>query len=196
MKAKRKALLACVISLIVIFGCLIFARSRTPAKDEVTVETPPLMAQIFTIDEKVPVESTEPDITEEPEPLYSEDDLECLAIAIYCEVGSDSICDECRYRVGDVILNRVADNRFPDTIQGVLEQPKQYGRFSVTGVVWPDRAQTEVEREAVERAYDVARQLLTDERHSDLYGQGYIWQAEFEQGIDGFWCDGTFFGKG
>lgn len=203
MKAKRKPMLVLCFILAAALVCLILARNSAEADEQPTVETPaPAVQMPMTYipvpsvdDECVQPEETEPDVPEEPEPLYAEEDLECLAIAIYCEAGSNGICDECRYRVGDVILNRVADDRFPDTIQGVLEQPRQYGMFGVTGVVWPERAQYEVEREAVERAYEVARQLLTDERHSDLYGQGYIWQAEFVQGSDGFWCDGTFFGR-
>lgn len=137
--------------------------------------------------------TTEP---ETPAPPYSEEDVELLAIAIYREAGGDACCDECRYRVGDVILNRVADSRFPDTIEEVLTQPHQYGNLSVTGVVWPERAQYDVEQNAVARAYETARNLLADERHSDLYGLDYVFQSEYVQGESGFWCDGTYFARG
>lgn len=136
--------------------------------------------------------------TEEPaeipqELTYSEEDLEYLAIAIYCEGGGNETCDECRYRIGDVILNRVSDNRYPDTIEAVLTQKSQYGRFYWTGIIWPSRAQ--YEPEAVQRAYDTALDLLTDERHSGLYGEGYIYQAEFKQGKDIIECCGNYFGR-
>ena len=126
----------------------------------------------------------------EPDPQ----DVEYLAIAIYCEAGADSISDETRYMVGDVILNRVADERFPDTIYDVLTQKAQYGRFYLTGIVWPDRAENACEAHAVARAREIAYNLLTG-THSELFGEGYIWQAEFKQGKGGVVRDGIFFGR-
>lgn len=122
------------------------------------------------------------------------DDVEMLACVIYQEAGGDACSDECRMYVGDVVLNRVADSRFPDTIEGVLTAKFQYGTFWKTGIVWPARAQNAGEAHAVERAYETARQLLSGD-HSEIFGQGYVWQAEFVQGQDGFWCDGMYFGR-
>ena len=110
-------------------------------------------------------------------------DWERLAIAIYQEAGGDACCDECRYRVADIVLNRVADDRFPDSIEAVLTQPKQYGTLSATGVVWPARASEPGEAHAVARAWAVAEDVLSG-NHSDLWGKGYIFQAEFPQGND------------
>lgn len=119
---------------------------------------------------------------------------EMLACGIYNEAGGDDCSDDCRRYVGDVMLNRVEDSRFPDTLEGVLTAPGQYGRFSKTGIVWAARAKEPGEAHAVERAYRIADELLAGE-HSELYGQGYVWQAEFEQGTEGFWCDGIYFGR-
>ena len=121
-------------------------------------------------------------------------DWERLAIVIYQEAGSDWISDETRRMVADVVLNRVADERFPDTIEGVLTQPWQYGRFCETGIVWPESAQYECNAHAVERARRIAEEVLCGQ-HSEIYGQGYIWQAEFSQGSEGFWQDGVYFGR-
>lgn len=126
----------------------------------------------------------------EPNP----DDVEMLACVIYQEAGGDACSDLCRYYVGDVVLNRVNDARFPDTLEGVLTQPGQYGTFSRTGVVWPSRASNPGEAAAVQRAYDTAYDLLSG-NHSELYGEGYIWQAEFSQGKDVIYLDGLYFGK-
>lgn len=120
--------------------------------------------------------------------------VDLLACVIYQEAGGDACSDLCRFMVGDVVLNRVADSRFPDTIEEVLTQRGQYGTFSKTGVVWPARADNPGEAAAVERAYDTARRLLSGE-HSELYGAGYIWQAEFIQGKDVIEVDGTYFGR-
>lgn len=130
-----------------------------------------------------------------PAPIVDEAELEMLACVIYQEAGADAASDEARYMVGDVVLNRIADERFPNTMEEVLTQERQYGRFCQTGVVWPDRAAKPEEAAAVERAYSTAFDLLTNEHHSQLYGQGYIWQAEFKQGRDIIAIDGIYFGK-
>lgn len=129
------------------------------------------------------------------EPPIDEHGVELLAMVIYQEAGSDYICDDCRRRVADVVLNRVDDERFPNTIEAVLTQKDQYGLYYYTGVVWPDRAKYSGEAHAVERARQIAREVL-EGNHSELYGNGYVWQAEFVQGTDGFWCCGIYFGRG
>lgn len=157
--------------------------------------------------ETEPTEITEPptEPETEPEPLESatdevsvyenyKRDLELLACVIYQEAGGDAVCDDCRYRIADVVLNRLMDPRFPDTIHDVLTAESQYGRFHWTGVVWPERASYDSEQHAVERAYEVATEVL-DGTHSDLYGKGYIWQAEFVQGTDVIYCCGHYFGR-
>ena len=131
----------------------------------------------FTITERL-ITGILPDVEPEEEaPAYSAEDLEMLACAIYCEAGGDACTDETRRMVGEVILNRVADPRFPDTIAGVLTQKSQYGRFHWTGVVWPSRAAHEPE--AVERAYRCAEAVLTEPR---LLPEDVVFQAEFVQG--------------
>lgn len=128
------------------------------------------------------------------EPELDEAEVEMLACVIYCEAGADSISDDTRRMVGDVVLNRVKDSRFPDSIEAVLTQRAQYGRFHWTGVVWPSRASQDSEQHAVDRAYRIARELLSGE-HSALYGEGYIYQAEFKQGSGSIESDGIYFGR-
>lgn len=148
-------------------------------------------------EEEIEVEIEEPveeEIEEEIE--VDPEDLELLACVIYQEAGADYCCDDCRRRVADVVLNRVGDDRFPDNIQDVLTQKRQYGRYYWTGVVWPERAKNDCEKHAVERAYRIAEEVLKGE-HSELYGEGYIWQAEFKQGTGVVYCDQCkiYFGK-
>ena len=143
-------------------------------------------------------EEVEADIEEpvEEEIEVDPEELELLACVIYQEAGADYCCDDCRRRVADVVLNRVEDDRFPDNIQDVLTQKRQYGRYYWTGVVWPERAKNDCEKHAVERAYRIAEEVLKGE-HSELYGEGYIWQAEFKQGTGVVYCDQCkiYFGK-
>ena len=125
------------------------------------------------------------------------EDWERLAIVIYQEAGGDSCCDMCRYRVADVVLNRVNDPRYPDTIEGVLMDNKyglQWGLLSVTGIVWPDKASEPGEAAAVQRAWDIAADVL-EGHHSDLTSD-YIWCSEYKQGSDVIYCDGIYFGEG
>ena len=150
------------------------------------------------ISEEPKEEEVEADIEEpvEEEIVVDPEDLEMLACVIYQEAGADYCCDDCRRRVADVVLNRVEDDRFPDNIQDVLTQKRQYGRYYWTGVVWPERAKNDCEKHAVERAYRIAEEVLKGE-HSELYGEGYIWQAEFKQGTGVVYCDQCkiYFGK-
>lgn len=112
-------------------------------------------------------------------PMYTDEELELLALVIYQEAGSDACTDDTRLKVGTVVMNRVADERFPDTLREVVLQRGQYGRLYWTGAEWPERANNEAEAHAVARAYDIAEQVLQGHRSlpSDT-----VYQAEFEQG--------------
>ena len=93
--------------------------------------------------------------------------------------------------VGTVVMNRVADPRFPNDLRGVLTQERQYGLLHWTGVVWADRASNPEEEHAVKRAYKCAEQILMGYRS---FGEDVIWQAEFIQGTEVVaYQDGTYF---
>ena len=172
--------------------------------EPVVEETKPVVKPTEAKPTEPVVKETEPEVEEiEPEAeetkpatesTVNQDELEMLACVIYQEAGGDAYCDECRYRVADVVLNRVADPRFPNTMYKVLTAKSQYGRFHWTGIVWPSRASHSGEAHAVERAYAVAEDVLNG-NHSALYGEGYIWQAEFVQGKDNVYCCGHYFGR-
>lgn len=149
-----------------------------------TTETLETVCEVIEESEPIEIEST-----------ISEEDIELLAMVIYQEAGGDDICDDCRRRVGDIVLNRVENKEFPNSIEEVLTEKRQYGEYYWTGVIWPERAKYSCEAHAVERARNIARELL-EGYHSELYGNGYIWQAGFEQGSEGFWCCGIYFGRG
>lgn len=114
---------------------------------------------------------------------YSAQDLELLALTIYQEAGADTCSDATRQMVGEVVLNRVADDRFPGTIFDVVLQRAQYGRLHWTGPVWPDRAELPQEAHAVQRAYDCAAALLSGSV-ARLLPADVVYQAEFPQGVE------------
>ena len=158
------------------------------------------------VDTVVPNPHEDTSIVIEDEPSYDgkgglecefKEDVERLACVIYQEAGGDTCCDLCRKRVADVVLNRVKDPRFKGTtIEEILidgDPAPQWGLYSVTGVVWPEKASYPEEAEAVQRAWDTAFDVL-EGNHSDLT-EDYIWCAEFPQGTDIIECCGIYFGK-
>lgn len=131
--------------------------------------------------EVVKVEPQEVEVPEEAEEVMG--DLELLALVIYQEAGGDACSDKARQMVGEVVLNRVADKRYPCTIEGVITQQAQYGRLHWTGPVWPERAKDPGEQHAVERAYRIAGDLLI-RKVDRILPRDVIYQAEFEQGTE------------
>lgn len=161
-----------------------------------TIDVEEPIEQVEVIDEeprKVDISSRELHAVA-PRPVVNQEDLEMLAIVIYQEAGGNECCDDCRRRVADVVLNRVNDPRFPNDIRSVLTAPRQYGLLYKTGVVWADRASNPGEKAAVDRAYRIAEEVLLGQ-HSELYGKGYIWQAEFRQGSEQVEHCGIYFGR-
>ena len=167
---------------------------ETKPVEKPTTPTPKPTEPEVEEDVEQPSETPSEPETDDTESAIDPSAREMLALVIYQEAGGDAHCDECRRRVADVVLNRVNDSRFPNTMYGVLTAPYQYGRLHWTGLVWPSRANNAGEKHAVERAYRIADEVLNGQ-HSELYGQGYVWQAEFTQGSSGFWHCGHFFGK-
>jgi spore germination cell wall hydrolase CwlJ-like protein len=51
-------------------------------------------------------------------------EVQCLAMSIYYEAKGESLAG--KYAVADVVLNRVEDGRFPDTICEVITQKNQF----------------------------------------------------------------------
>lgn len=98
---------------------------------------------------------------------YTDDDLYRMSHLIYGEAGSCS--RDMMLSVGSVVLNRVADDRFPDTIADVIFDPGQYS------CTWDGNYDREPSAEAVE----VARELLENGSAIDA---SVVWQAEFPQG--------------
>ena len=83
---------------------------------------------------------------------YTEEELDLLARLIYSEGGIESY--DTQLKIGSVVMNRVDDPYFPDTIREVIYQKNQ---FSVTftkldGVIMIDRPADE---EAKKAAYEI-----------------------------------------
>lgn len=126
-----------------------------------------------------------------PDKTYTDEELEILALIVYQEAGEDRVSDDTRRLVAQVFLNRVNDSRFPDSFYEVATAERQYGRLYWTGIVWPDRASTQLEAHAVERAYKIAQEVL--ESDDPICPEDVIFQAEFVQGDIYAEQDGMYF---
>jgi spore germination cell wall hydrolase CwlJ-like protein len=115
-----------------------------------------------------------------PKAMYTTDELFCLAAIIYNEAGGDACTDEHRALVGYVVLNRVNDPRFANSIRRVLETPGQYVGMQ-DGVKFSERYTAPGEKHAVERAYKVAQEVL-ENRNNIPIPETVVFQAEFVQG--------------
>ena len=60
------------------------------------------------------------------QPSYTEEDLYWLSHVLFAEAGCDWFPDWVQRDVASVVLNRVADPRYPNTIKGVIFDPGQY----------------------------------------------------------------------
>lgn len=133
-------------------------------------------------------------VFDEPAPSYTEEELNILALIVYQEAGGDSVSDYTRRLVAQVFLNRVADDRFPDTFYDVATSERQYGKLHWTGIEWPERASYESEKHAVDRAYEIAKEVL--ESDEPVCPATVVFQAEFIQGDIYAHQDGMYFCHG
>lgn len=139
----------------------------------------------------VHVDSTSDKTYTDSDKTYTDEELEILALIVYQEAGGDNVSDDTRRLVAQVFLNRVNDSRFPDSFYEVATAERQYGRLYWTGIVWPDRASSQAEANAVERAYKIAQEVL--ESNEPVCPEGVIFQAEFVQGEIYAEQDGMYF---
>lgn len=103
----------------------------------------------------------------ENEPTDAEIDI--LARVISAEAGSEACTDEMRYYTGSVVLNRVASDKFPDSIYDVVYEAGQY-QCVMNGMI--DRTPTEA-------SVEIAKDLLW---HGSWLPEGVVFGAEFVQG--------------
>jgi spore germination cell wall hydrolase CwlJ-like protein len=103
--------------------------------------------------------------------INATDELECMAINIYHEARSESLAGQ--FAVADVVMNRVTDKRYPDTICGVVKQAvmSEWGverglfipKKNMCQFSWYCDGQSDapVEQYAWLRAKEVARDIIT-----------------------------------
>ena len=185
-----------LLSLIFVLSGIIILRTQvsepedTPSEESVYVQPTPIVHEPV---ENI-VETVEDSLVHSdplPDKTYTDEELDILALIVYQEAGGDGVSDDTRRLVAQVFLNRVNDSRFPDSFYEVATAERQYGRLYWTGIVWPDRASSQAEAHAVERAYRIAQEVL--ESDEPVCPEGVIFQAEFVQGDIYAEQDGMYF---
>lgn len=185
-----------LLSLIFVLSGIIMLRNQgdapqdTPEEESVYVQPTPIVHEPV---ENI-VETVEDSLVHSdplPDKTYTDEELDILALIVYQEAGGDGVSDDTRRLVAQVFLNRVNDSRFPDSFYEVATEERQYGRLYWTGIVWPDRASSQAEAHAVERAYKIAQEVL--ESDEPVCPEGVIFQAEFVQGDIYAEQDGMYF---
>ena len=130
------------IILLALLLCIVYARATW---DEQPVTAPAVSAE----------ETAEPEQPEAPEPseapvyyemYFTEDDVAEVAKMLWGEARGCTRDNQ--IKCAWVVCNRVDDERFPDTIQGVLSQPSQFHGYSESFPV-------------TDELYDVAFDVLT-----------------------------------
>lgn len=111
--------------------------------------------------------------------LYKEEDLNLLAEVMFHENGSNS--DRCILYTGSVVLNRVHDKEFPNSIHDVLYQK---GQYSTTKLFFT--------KPIPKHIYELAKELLIFGSQLD---EAYLFQAMFVQTKEYIKVDTEYFCK-
>ena len=185
-----------LLSLIFVLSGIIMLRTQVDEPHDTPTEKPVYVQPNHAVHEPVEniVETVEESLVHSdpiPDKTYTDEELDILALIVYQEAGGDNVSDDTRRLVAQVFLNRVNDSRFPDSFYEVATQERQYGRLYWTGIVWPERASSQAEAHAVERAYKIAQEVL--ESDEPIFPEGVIFQAEFVQGDIYAQQDGMYF---
>ena len=131
-----------LIVLLALLICIVYARATW---DEQPVTAPTVTAEA----PSEPEQSEAPEPSEAPvyyEMYFTEDDVAEVAKMLWGEARGCTRDNQ--IKCAWIVCNRVDDERFPDTIQGVLEQPSQFHGYDPTYPVTSE-------------LYDVAFDVLT-----------------------------------
>lgn len=170
---------------VIAFGTLVAALVFTSAKAEMP------QGKTVEVQSVAEVEVT-PVPVAEPAEIVSIDQTEAMAMGIDAvissEVKSDIVSDATLVMVGNVILNRTEDSRYPDTVDQVLMQPYQFSCFSTTGMKWVGRAAND--QYFRQRCMNAAEAVMSGER---MLSYGVVYVSGVKQGAVEAQLDGLYF---
>jgi len=88
--------------------------------------------------------------------------LLCMALNIYHEARDQPVAGQ--VAVGQVVMNRVASSRYPDSVCGVVYDDMQFSWY------WDGKSDMPLEPRAWESSVLVARAVLAGSGHNDMEG--------------------------
>lgn len=125
MKQESRSLYILGLLMVLVILILGIAGFSTLKKKEQAEEQQITEAEHEVVEVQLPVEVVQSDVIVPREPEYYEE-LELLARIIHCENSNEVDGEEACWKTGSVIINRINDPNYPDTLEGVLNQPGQY----------------------------------------------------------------------
>lgn len=125
----KKFVLTLLIAVVILTGTS-FSTEMAPSATEVASIYRPIPTSCIEVNQRnyisKPITSNEiiAEEVEPDEPLATEEEIELLALLVMAEAEGE--CEEGQRLVIDVVLNRVDDPHFPNTIQEVVYQKNQF----------------------------------------------------------------------
>lgn len=116
---------------------------------------------------------------------YTEEDLYCLALNVYFEARGEPV--EGQYAVADVVLNRVLNADYPNTICEVVKQGQYYNWNPMIPIKhkcqfsWycDGRPDNPVDGKAFKQALTVANVVLNDVEYEAVVGNALFYHANY-----------------
>lgn len=120
--------------------------------------------ETYAPEQDIPMVEPVPETTETP---VDPDELYMMAHLLAGECHTYS--RECQLYTGSVVLNRVAHKSYPNSIEGVIYQPRQYACVR----------DGNYDREPTATNWEVAEELL---RNGSVLPRNVVFQSQFKQG--------------
>lgn len=129
------------------------------------------------------------------EPMPDEYEVECLATNVYHEARSENLAG--KYAVADVVLNRVRDDRYPNTVCGVIYQGEHKPSWKDPNILVPirnrcqfswycdGRSDEATEIDAYEESRLVAHQIMFSDKYRGLTEGATHYHTTF---VDPYWA--------
>ena len=86
----------------------------------------------------------------------------CLSLNVYWEARNQPVAGQ--VAVAQVVMNRVLDERYPNTVCGVVYENKQFSWY------WDGKPDVPYDQESWEQAQLIADAVIAGSGHSDLEG--------------------------
>lgn len=102
----------------VVIAIILIIRTSEPEKEIIYIESEPEIIEVEVEKEKIVT------VTIEPEFRFTDEEMELMAGVVHAEAGNQDMIG--RRLVADVILNRVVNPDFPNTVSEVVYQQNQF----------------------------------------------------------------------